>query len=171
MFAQTIQPDYFHPLRPQPMSDAFCQINIHLVFAVKGRESLVQEHFREALEQFITAIVQRRGHRMLAIYCMPDHTHVLIGKRPNQSESDLVRDIKSNSSNFIREQGWVDGYFAWQVGYGAFSCSGTHVGRAISYIRNQATHHQKRSFKDEFWDMLAKAGLEPDPRDMFKWIG
>jgi REP element-mobilizing transposase RayT len=152
------------------MSQNLCQLNVHFVFAVKGRESLIEEAYRIPVEKYITAVIQRRKHRVWAIYCMPDHLHILVGKRPHQSESDLVRDIKSNSSSFINSQGWLEGRFAWQRGFAAFSCSDSHLKRAIPYILNQAAHHQMQKFRQEFEGMLQLAGLEADPKDMFEWI-
>ncbi|MFN8397135.1 MAG: IS200/IS605 family transposase [Bacteroidia bacterium] len=131
------------------MAGTSTQLHIHFVFAVKYRRNLIREDFRDELEKYITGIAQNRKHKMLAIYCMPDHAHIFVGKHPNQSESDLVRDIKSNSSAFIRESGWAK-EFAWQHGYGAFSHSHSQVQTVINYIRNQPTHHKKESFKKEF---------------------
>ncbi len=152
------------------MSENFCQLNVHFVFAVKGRESLIEEEYRIPVQQFITSLIQRRRHKVLAIYCMPDHLHVLLGKQPFQAESDLVRDIKSNSSSFINTQGWLEGRFAWQRGFGAFSCSDSHLKQAISYILNQPAHHRHQKFKQEFEGMLQLAGLKVDPKGMFEWI-
>src|ERR1043165_2491978 len=104
------------------MSNTYQQIFIHVVFAVRGRESLIQERNREELQKFITGIIHNRGQKTLAIYCMPDHVHILIGMRPNISISDLMRDIKAGSSKFINEKNWIRGVFRWQTGYGAFSC-------------------------------------------------
>jgi putative transposase len=152
------------------MAGTYTQIHIHFVFAVDGRANLVLPHFREELERYITGIVQERNHKLLAIFCMPDHTHVFVGKRPNQSESDLMRDIKSNSSKFIHEKRWVKGRFAWQEGYGAFSHAKSQVKEVIAYILNQPQHHQKKSFQEEYREMLKRLEVEYDERYLFKWI-
>jgi putative transposase len=152
------------------MAGTYSQLHIHFVFAVDGRANLVQAHFREELEKYITGIVQERGHKLLAIYCMPDHTHIFVGKRPSQSESDLMRDIKSNSSKMIHDKKWIKGKFAWQEGYGAFSHSKSQVQKVIDYILNQPAHHQKKSFKDEYLEMLKQLEIEYDPRYLFAWI-
>jgi putative transposase len=152
------------------MATTFTQVHIHFIFAVKNRVCRIPEHFREELQQYITGIVQKRNHRLLAIYCMPDHMHVLIGKRPSQSESDLVRDIKTNSSAFIRSQSWVQGQFAWQEGYGAFSHSKSQVDQVINYILNQPVHHQKKSFREEFIELLQRLGIEFEERQLFTWM-
>ena len=152
------------------MANTFTQLHVHFVFAVDGRQSLIQAHFRQELEKFIAGIIEKRNHKMLAIYCMPDHVHILIGKRPNQSESDLMRDIKTNSSAFVNGQAWIKHRFSWQEGYGAFAYSKSQVDRVIAYILNQPEHHKKQSFKEEFLEMLANFGIEYDEQYLFKWI-
>lgn len=152
------------------MPATYTQIHIHFVFAVAGRRSLIQEHFREELEKYITGIVTGRNHRLLAIYCMPDHAHIFVGKRPNQSESDLVRDIKTNSSKFINDKQWVKGRFAWQEGFGAFSHSKSQVNQVVAYILNQPAHHQKKRFKDEFLGMLKRFEVAFEEQYLFNWV-
>lgn len=153
------------------MAGTFTQLFIHFVIAVKGRQSLIQERFRQELEAYIAGIIHKRDHKLLAIYCMPDHAHILIGKRPTQSESELMRDIKANSSVFIRGQGWLEGEFAWQDGYGAFSHAKSQLDKVIRYILNQPNHHKDKSFKEEYMGILTELGVEHDPRYLFEWIG
>lgn len=105
------------------MPNTYTQIYIQIVFAVQGRNNLIQAKNREELHKFITGIVQNREHKMLAVFCMPDHIHILVGLKPTQSISDLVRDIKAGSSKFINDNKWIKGKFSWQNGYGAFSYS------------------------------------------------
>ncbi len=152
------------------MAGTFTQIHTHFVFAVDGRESLIQESLREELQKYITGIVQARSHKMLAIDCRPHHAHIFVGKRPNQSESDLVRDIKSNSSKWLREGGKGVSQFAWQEGYGAFSHSKSQVESVIQYVLNQKEHHQKKTFQAEYIGMLRDFGIEYDEKYLFKWI-
>ncbi len=102
------------------MPNTYSQIFIQIVFTVKGRENLIHENNRDELEKFITGIINNRGQKLLAIFCMPDHTHILVGLKPNISISDLVRDVKSGSSQFINEQNWIKGKFRWQEGLGHF---------------------------------------------------
>ncbi len=109
------------------MANTYSQIHIQLVFAVKHREYLITEVIRERVEKYISGIVNKQGQKLLAIYCMPDHTHLLIGLEPLQALSDLVREIKSDSSRFINQEKLTAHSFAWQQGYGAFSCSKSKV--------------------------------------------
>jgi REP element-mobilizing transposase RayT len=140
-----------------------------LVFAVKGRERLISANHREELQQYITGIIQNRGHKLLAIFCMPDHAHILIGMEPTCSISDLTRDIKASSSKFINDKKWVKGKFNWQSGYGAFSYSRSHMDTVIKYILNQEEHHKRQSFKEEYVGLLKKYEVDYDERFLFEW--
>jgi len=93
------------------MAHTYTQLYIHFVFAVQGRQSLIQHHISERLYRFITGIVQKRGHTLIAINGRPDHIHILIGLKPDIAPSDLVRDIKSFSANHINQHGWIRGMF------------------------------------------------------------
>src|SRR5215472_2301538 len=99
---------------------------------------------------------------------MPDHLHLLIGLRPDSSLSDLIRDVKANSSRLINEKRWVVGKFSWQEGFGAFSYSRSQLGTVIRYIEDQQKHHQKRSFRDEYIELLEKFDVDFDQRYIFK---
>jgi putative transposase len=152
------------------MANTYTQIHIQFVFAVQGRQSLIREQFREEVEKFITSVIQARKHKLLAIYCMPDHIHFLVGKRTHQSEADLVREVKVESTEFINKKRWVHGQFNWQDGYGAFSYSKSQVETVIAYIRNQPIHHQKRTFRQEYLEFLRKFEIEYDEKYLFDWI-
>lgn len=136
------------------MPNTYTQIHIQIVFAVKNRQALLQEPMRVRVEKYITGIVQNLGHKLLGIYCMPDHTHLFIGFRPTQSLSDLMREVKSKSTEFINKEKWTKEKFNWQEGYGAFSYSHSHVQNVIDYVLNQPLHHQKKTFKEEYLDFL-----------------
>jgi putative transposase len=152
------------------MPNTFTQIYIQIVFTVQGRHCLIKSQHREEIEKFISGIIKNRSSKMLAIYCMPDHTHILIGINPNQSISDLVRDIKAGSSKFINEQKWYPGKFRWQEGYGAFSYSKSQIDEVVKYILNQPQKHQKKSFKEEYLILLNKFEIEYDEKYLFEWI-
>lgn len=107
---------------------------------------------------------------MLAIYCMPDHCHILVGLSPNQSIADAVRDIKSNSSKWINEQNLFKSKFNWQEGYGAFSYSKSNLDNVVNYILNQAEHHKKQTFKEEYLEYLEKFNVEYDDQYLFDWM-
>jgi putative transposase len=119
------------------MANTYTQLHIQLVFAVKYRVALIQKEYKERLHQYITGIIQQNEHKLLQINSMPDHIHIFIGMRPQQSISSLVQNAKSESSKWINENGFCRSAFAWQEGFGAFSYSKTHVPDVIRYIQNQ----------------------------------
>lgn len=152
------------------MANTYTQIYIQVVFAVEGRQSLIAPEHNGELQKYITGIVSAQRHKLIAINNMPDHLHLLIGLRPDAALSDLVRDIKANSSRFINEKRWVMGRFSWQEGFGAFSYSRSQLGVVIRYIENQQKHHARKSFHDEYTALLEKFGVEFDQRYIFKPI-
>jgi len=152
------------------MPNTYSQIYIQIVFAVKGRQNLIPNQNREELHKYITGIVQNREQKMLQIFCMPDHTHLLVGLKPSIAISDLVRDVKAGSSKFISDNHWVKDKFNWQEGFGAFSYSRSQIDRVIHYIINQEKHHKKRTFREEYIDFLKKFEIEYDEKYLFDWI-
>jgi len=150
------------------MSNTFTQIHIQCVFAVKFRQSVIHADWQERLHQYITGIVQNHGHKMIAINSMPDHVHIFIGFRPNQSLSDLMRIVKGESSEWINKERLTQALFRWQEGYGAFSYSRSHIGLVSEYIANQEQHHSKKSFLEEYKQLLDHFEIEYDERYIFK---
>ena len=152
------------------MANTYTQLYIHIVFAVRGRENLIMPEQRVLIQRYMTGIVQQRGHKMLAIFCMPDHVHLLVGLNPTMPISDLVRDIKSISSKWINESKLMRQKFRWQEGFGAFSYSRSHLHNVIRYINNQEEHHRKQKFREEYQEILKNFDVEFDPKYLFKWI-
>lgn len=150
------------------MANTYTQIHIQFVFAVKFKNGLIHASWKEELYKYITGIIKNNGHKLLAINGMPDHLHMLVGLRPTQSVSELMQDIKGNSSKWINEKKFLRVKFEWQEGYGAFSYSKSHLDRVISYIKNQEKHHQKRTFKEEYLEFVEKFGVDYDERFLFK---
>lgn len=105
---------------------------------------------------------------MLAINSMPDHLHMFFGMRPTQSISDLMREVKSESSEWINKNMFTPWKFTWQEGFGAFSYRKKDVPTIIKYIRNQEIHHQHLTFKDEYSDLLKEFEIDFDDRFLFK---
>jgi len=101
---------------------------------------------------------------------MPDHVHMLIGMKPDIALSDLMREIKSNSSKFINEQRFTRRKFNWQEGFGAFSYSHSQLDTVIMYIQNQERHHAKKTFRQEYLSILKKFAIDYDDKYVFKWI-
>src|ERR1700720_2856833 len=152
------------------MANTYTQIYLHVVFAVSGRACIIGSGRREELQRYITGIVTRQVQKLIAIYCMPDHTHVLLGLKPNVVLSDLIGKIKTGSANHINEQRWLGCRFSWQEGYGAFSVSHSHLGAVVCYIRDQEARHRRKSFHEEYVDFLKQYELAYDERYIFKSI-
>ena len=152
------------------MAGTFSQIYIQVVFAVEHRESLISPEWEEELYKYIPGIVQNKGQKMLAINGMPDHIHIFIGMKPSCCLSDLVREIKKSSNDFIKEKNFSKYKFNWQEGYGAFSYSHSAIDNVIKYVMNQKEHHKKHTFKEEYLDFLNKFQIEYKDEYLFKWI-
>ena len=152
------------------MSNTFTQLYIQFVFAVQGRANLIPKSHKEDLHRYIAGIIKERSHKLLAINSMPDHIHIFVGLKPNQSISDLVRDIKTNSSAFISDKKFVKSKFHWQEGYGAFSYSHSHIDAVVKYILKQEEHHQTKTFKEEYLAFLKKFDVQYDEKYLFEWI-
>ena len=152
------------------MKATYSQIYIQYVFAVKGRVNLLLKPWREDVFRYIGGIITAKKHKLIIVNGVEDHVHVFVGLNPAASVSDLVRDIKNNSSNFINQQKYIQGKFSWQEGYGAFSYSKSQLEKVYTYILNQETHHQKSGFKEEYLDFLKKFELDYDERYLFDWI-
>lgn len=150
------------------MANTYTQLYIQFVFAVKHRHGLIQSGWKDELYRYITGIVQNQGHKLLAINGMPDHLHVFVGLNPKQSISDLLQDIKSDSSKWINDKKHTTRKFEWQTGYGAFSYSHSHIDAVVKYIDNQEKHHHKRTFMEEYLDFLRKFDVPYDERYLFK---
>src|ERR1700731_2829950 len=152
------------------MPNTFTQVYVHVVFAVAQRACVIQATRKEELQKYMTGIVTRKGQKMIAVNCMPDHVHILLGLKPNVMPSDLIGDIKTGSTNHINKQHWIGCRFSWQEGFGAFSVSHSHLNAVINYVRNQETHHRRKSFRDEYLEFLQRHNVPYDERYVFKSI-
>ena len=150
------------------MANTYTQIYLHVVFAVEGRQSLIALEHNDELQKYITGIVTAQKHKLIAINNVPDHLHMLIGLRPDAALSDLVRDVKAGASKLINDKHWVMGRFSWQEGFGAFSYSRSQIGSVVRYIQNQQKHHAKKTFREEYVELLEKFGVEYDQKYIFK---
>lgn len=152
------------------MASTFSQIYIQIVFAVKSRKYLILPSWEEELYKYISGIVRKKDQKVLAINGMPDHLHILIGMKPSCSLSDLVREIKKSSNDFINDRAFMKSKFQWQAGFGAFSYSHSALNQVIAYIDNQKKHHKKKSFKEEYKSFLDKFQIEYKDDYLFEWV-
>jgi len=152
------------------MANTFTQIYVHIVFSVKGRQNLIQKSWKDELHKYICGIVNGKDQKVYAIGGMADHIHLLVSIKPTISISDLVRDIKANSSKWINEKQYVVGKFQWQEGFGAFSYGQSQLDIVITYINNQEQHHEQKTFKDEYMELLQRFNIIYDEKYLFEWI-
>ena len=148
----------------------FTQLYIHLVFAVKYRDRLLRREIHEELFSYMSGIVSNRKHKSIIINGVQDHVHILLGLNPNDKVSDLVGVVKKSSSNFINENGFFQGKFHWQDGYGAFSYSRSQLERIYQYIKFQEDHHKKRTFREEYIALLKRFKIEYDQKYLFDFF-
>jgi putative transposase len=152
------------------MANTYTQIYIQIVFSVKGRQNLMHKNWKDELHKYICGVVNGKDQKVYAIGGVADHIHILVSIKPTILISDLVRDIKANSSKWINENHYLNGKFQWQDGFGAFSYSQSQLDNVIAYINNQELHHQKKTFKDEYIELLHKFNIEYDEKYLFDWI-
>lgn len=150
------------------MANTYTQIYLHVIFAVKGRDNLISPTWKEELYKYITGIVTNKNQKLIAINGMPNHVHLLLGLKPDIALSDLIRDVKANSSNFINDKQWVMGKFEWQAGFGGFSYSHSQLDVIINYIRNQEEHHKTKSFREEYLEFLKRYAIDYKTEYLFE---
>jgi REP element-mobilizing transposase RayT len=146
------------------MPHTYCTNLIHCVFSTKERTNSIADNIREQLFAYLFGIAKNLSIEILAIGGTANHIHILMAIPARESFSDIIRDLKANSSR------WMSGKhygFSWQQGFGAFSVSPSQVQTVKRYICNQADHHAKRNFEEEFLLLLKKSGVEYDPQYVF----
>ena len=151
------------------MANTYSQINIHCVFAVKSRENIITNHFRDELHRYMSGILKNDGVFPLAVGGWKDHVHVFFELKPDLKISDLMRMLKATSSKWINENKFVLGKFQWQEGYGAFSYSRSQRDNVINYIMKQEEHHKGRTFREEYLDLLKKFKVEYKEEYVFEF--
>jgi len=149
------------------MANTYTQIYIHLLFAVQDTMSLIKADWQERLYKYMIAIIQNHRHKVIAIGGMPDHIHILIRFIPSQALSALVQEVKRDSSAWLNKERLSVGRFSWQEGYGAFSYSRSQISAVINYIAKQEDHHLKKTFIEEYVEILDKFSVEYDEKYIF----
>ncbi|MFC0877064.1 IS200/IS605 family transposase [Saccharicrinis sp. FJH2] len=152
------------------MPGTYSKIYVQYVFAVSGRENLLHKKWREELFKYIAGIIKGKNQKPIIVNGYLDHVHAFVGLQPSMPISDLVRDIKNNSSNFINNQRYVPGRFRWQEGYGVFSYSHSQIENVYNYIENQEEHHKTRTFREEYIEFLKEYGIEFNEKYLFNWL-
>jgi REP element-mobilizing transposase RayT len=149
------------------MANTYTQIHIQLIFAVKYRKALIHKGWKNELYKYMTGIIQNRNHKLLAINGVEDHIHILIGQRPDDSLSELVKNVKAYSSKWINNENFCSKKFQWQEGFGGFAYSKSQMPNVIRYIHRQEEHHKKIFFLDEYETILKNLEIDYDAKYIF----
>jgi REP element-mobilizing transposase RayT len=152
------------------MANTYTQLYIQFVFAVKYRQALIHASWKNELYKYITGVVQNKESKMLAINGMPDHIHIFVGYKPKISMSDLVKDIKLASNEWINGSNFTKRKFGWQEGYGAFSYGRSQIHDVCTYIENQEMHHKKKTFKEEYISFLKAFDIDYEDKYLFDFF-
>lgn len=149
------------------MANTLVKNDVHIIFHVKSTSPRIAVETLPLLFKYIGGVINHRNGLPIEIGGMPDHIHILSSLPKTMSLSDFVRDIKAASSKWIKTQGEYYRAFEWQEGYGAFSVSPSLLDKTINYIRNQAEHHRKRTFAEEYKQFLDAYHIEYDEKYLF----
>jgi putative transposase len=152
------------------MANTYTQLNVHVVFAVKGRENVLTEKFTIRLFEYLSGTLDKLQQFPLAVGGHRNHVHVFFELNPASSLADIMEKAKANSSKWINENKFVAGHFEWQRGYGGFSYSRSQRDGVIKYIMAQEKHHQHLTFKEEYLKMLANFEIKFEDQYMFEFF-
>ena len=151
------------------MANTYTQLYAQIIFSPKGRQNLINKEIKNNIYKYMIGIIKNKKQKPIIINGMPDHVHIFIGFSPDIAISDLVRDIKSNTTTFINDQKLIRGDFAWQRGFGAFTYSKSQMHKIVNYIKNQEEHHRKKTFKEEYMEFLDRFGVNYENKYLFEW--
>jgi len=145
------------------MPSTHISLHYHIVFSTKDRQPLIDSKWRDRLHAYLGGVARNLDGVAETVGGVADHVHLLLGLRPTHYLADLVRDLKSNSSRWVHEEVHVKG-FEWQEGYGAFTVSPSQRATVRDYIAHQEEHHRRRTFQEEYMELLDRCGVEYDPK-------
>ena len=121
---------------------------------------MISPKWKDNLFKYITGIIINKNQKLMIINGMTDHLHVLIGLKPDCNLSDLIRDIKANSSRWINENHLIPGKFEWQTGFGAFTIGQSQIDKVVNYILKQEEHHKRKTFREEYIEFLKAYNID-----------
>ena len=151
------------------MANTYTQINIHAVFAVKGRENVISEKFSDELFKYISGILSKQGQYPLAVGGYKDHVHIFYEMTTTITVAKILEEVKSSSTAWINQNQFVTGKFSWQKGYCAFSYSKSQRNDVIQYIKNQKQHHSIKIFREEYREMLKNFDVNFEDAYLFEF--
>ncbi len=142
-------------------------ISYHIVFSTKNRTPVLTRERRDDLFRYMWGIIKNRHGHLYRINGVEDHLHILSSLHPTVSLADFVKEVKTGSALWIKDNSVFKGFSRWQEGYAAFTCSRRDIDDLIEYIKRQEEHHRKTTFEEEYRKLLLEAGVEFDPRYLF----
>jgi REP element-mobilizing transposase RayT len=151
------------------MANTYTQLNVHAVFSVKGRGNFISKKWSDELHKYIAGTLKEIKNYSLAVGGYKDHVHIFFELNPSISVSDVLKNVKAKSSKWINLKGFAAGKFEWQSGYGAFTYSRSQRNAVIKYIMKQEEHHGKRSFKDEYLELLRRNEIKYEDAYIFEF--
>ena len=146
------------------MSQSLSSVLIHLIFSTKNREPFITPEIEPELHPYMATILREVKSPSLAINGTSDHIHILFSLGRVITIADVVEEVKTNSSKWIKTKGAEFRNFHWQRGYGAFSIGQSSVPSLKRYIKNQKEHHRRVTFQEEYQKFLKAYGIEYDER-------
>jgi putative transposase len=151
------------------MANTYSQLNIHCVFAVNGRENIITDDFSYELYRYMAGVLRNDGTYPLAVGGWRDHVHVFFELPVTMPVSKQIQMLKATASKWVNDNKFVKNKFSWQEGYGAFSYSRSQRNNVIQYIMNQKEHHQEKTFREEYIELLQKFGISYDDKYIFNF--
>ena len=136
----------------------------HIVFRTKNSKPTIKQDQVDQLYAYITGIIINKDSHLYRINGVENHLHILIDMHPSIAPADFVKEIKVSTSIWMKESGFIPSFKGWAEGYGSFTCSFMDIGRLIDYIKNQQVHHKKKTFEEEYRDLLIESGIRIDKR-------
>jgi putative transposase len=145
------------------MPSTYYSLHTHLIFSTKNRHPYFQANSIKGVHTYVGGAAKALGFVPVAVGGVEDHVHLLVGQKTTHCLADMVRELKKSTTLWIQKQ---HADFAWQEGYGAFSVSPERISAVTKYIANQAEHHQTRTFREEYIELLRFAGIAFDEADL-----
>lgn len=150
------------------MAGTYTKINLHIVFAVKNRTTLLPKDKLSDIFAYMSATLLGMGHYYTFIGGVEDHVHILLTYNPAQDIPQMIRELKTATTKMINRSQWLGYPFCWQRGYSIFSHSESQVEAVKRYIENQELHHTRFSYKDEIRKAYENFGVKYDEKYAFE---
>lgn len=146
---------------------SYTKILYQIIFSPKNREPILLQPDRETLYKYIHGILKNKNCKVYCINGVEDHLHIVADIHPSIAVATLVKDIKLASTSLIKSTGILKGFNGWQDGYAAFTYGIEELNRLIEYVKNQEEHHRKKTFKEEYREILIERGVEFEEKYLF----